>query len=40
LKIEIQEGFDNVEVIIKCPKDTEAIRRIELLLHGFDQREK
>jgi DNA-binding LytR/AlgR family response regulator len=38
LKVEIQEGCDTVEVIIKCPKDTEEIRRIETLLHGFDQR--
>jgi DNA-binding LytR/AlgR family response regulator len=38
MKVEIQEGFDNVEVIIKCPKNTKEIHRIETLLHGFDQR--
>jgi DNA-binding LytR/AlgR family response regulator len=38
MKVEIQEGFGNVEVIIKCPKDTKEIRRIETLLYGFDQR--
>jgi hypothetical protein len=38
MKVEIQEGFDNVEVIIKCPKGTKEIRRIETLLYGFEQR--
>jgi DNA-binding LytR/AlgR family response regulator len=38
MKVEIQEGLDNVEVIIKCPKGTNEIRRIETLLLGFDQR--
>ena len=35
LKIEIAEGFDNTEVIIKCPKATEDIRRLESLILGF-----
>jgi DNA-binding LytR/AlgR family response regulator len=38
LKIEIQEGFAAVEVIIKCPKATEDIIRIESLLLGSDHR--
>ena len=38
LKIEIQEGFDDVEVIIRCPEVTDEIRRMEDLLHGFKQR--
>jgi len=38
LKIQIQEGFPDLEVIIKCPKDTEEIRKIETLLHGYKQR--
>jgi DNA-binding LytR/AlgR family response regulator len=38
LKIEIQEGFESIEVIIKCPQNTEEIRRIESLLHGFSQK--
>jgi DNA-binding LytR/AlgR family response regulator len=37
IKVEIQEGFPNVEVIIKCPQDTEEIRRIEALLLGYKQ---
>jgi DNA-binding LytR/AlgR family response regulator len=38
LKIEIQEGFANIEVIIKCPENTEEIRKIESLLLGYTQR--
>ena len=38
LKIEIQEGFDGIEVIIKCPKVTDKVRKIESLLHGYEQR--
>ena len=38
LKIEIKEGFDDVEVIIKCPEITEDIRKMESLLHGYGQR--
>jgi len=35
LKIEIVEGFDGVEVTIKCPKATEDIRKLESLLHSY-----
>ena len=38
MKVEIQEGFSGIEVIIKCPKDTEEIRRIKAMLLGFEQR--
>ena len=38
MKIEILEGYPDLEIIIKCPKDTEEIRRIEALLHGCKQR--
>ncbi|MDR0497715.1 MAG: LytTR family transcriptional regulator [Treponema sp.] len=38
MKIEILEGFDNIEVIIKCPKANEDIRKIESLIHGFDKK--
>ena len=38
MRIEIQEGFDNVQVIIKCPKINEEIRRVESILHGFDKK--
>ena len=34
MKIEIVEGGDGVEVIIKCPEVTEDIRRLESLLHS------
>jgi len=34
LKIEIVEGYDGIEVIIKCPKVTEDIRKLESLLHS------
>ena len=38
MKIEIREGFDNIEVIIKCPEITNEIRRMKSLLHGYEQR--
>ena len=38
MRIEIQEGFTDVEVIIKCPKSTEEIRKIESLLLGSVQK--
>ena len=38
MKIEIQEGFDTVEVIIKCPENNEEIRRIESLLCGQNKK--
>lgn len=34
MKIEIQEGFDNIVVIIKCPQKTEEVCKIETLLLG------
>jgi len=36
--VEIQEGFTDVEVVIKCPEATNEVRRIEALLHGCEQR--
>ena len=39
MKVEVQEGFPEIEVLIKCVEITEEIRRMEsLLLHGFEQR--
>ena len=38
LKIEIQEGFEDVEIIIRCPEITDKIRKMESLLHGSRQR--
>jgi len=39
MKVKIQEGFFETEVLIKCVEITEEIRRMEsLLLHGFEQR--
>jgi len=38
LKIEIQEGFPDVEVVIKCPEATEEINRIASLLQGHGQK--
>ena len=34
MRIEIVEGYDNVEVIIKCPEVTEDICKLETLLHS------
>ena len=39
MKVEIQEGFVDTEILIKCAEITEEIRRMEsLLLHGFEQK--
>ena len=38
MKIDIQEGFDNIEVIIKCPEVTETVSRMKSLLQSCDQR--
>jgi DNA-binding LytR/AlgR family response regulator len=38
LKIEIHEGFENLEIVIKCTKADEEIHRIESLLHGLDKK--
>ena len=35
MKIEIIEGYNGVEIIIKCPKATEDIRKLESLLLSF-----
>ena len=35
LKIEILEGCESIEVIIKCPRATEDIHRLESLLYGY-----
>ena len=34
MKIEIIEGYDGIEVTIRCPKATEDIRKLESLLHS------
>lgn len=38
MTIEIQEGFDKIEIIVRCPEDNNEIRRIESLLQGFDKK--
>ena len=38
MKIDVQEGFDCVEIIIKCPKVTDMINRMRYLLNNCDQR--
>lgn len=38
MKVNIQEGYSEVEVIIKCPEATDSIRKIETLLQGFEKR--
>ena len=38
MKIEILEGFNGIEVIIKCPKNNEEVRRIESLLYGHNKK--
>ena len=37
MKVVIQEGYDDVEIIIRCPEATNEIRRIEALLHDCKQ---
>ena len=34
MRIEIVEGYDSVEVTIRCPVATEDIRKLETLLHS------
>ena len=38
MKIDIQEGFSCIEVLIKCPEVTETINRMKYLLKNCDQR--
>jgi DNA-binding LytR/AlgR family response regulator len=38
LKIEIVEGFDSIEVTIRCPEATEDIRKLESLLHSHTKK--
>ena len=38
MKIEILEGFDGIEITIKCLKTTEDIRKIESILHSYAKR--
>ena len=35
LKVEIVEGFSDIEVTIKCPKSTEDIHKLESLIHSY-----
>ena len=37
MKIDIQEGFDSLEVVIKCPEITDDIRKLEFLLHSHNK---
>ena len=38
MKIEIQEGFADVEVVIRCPEATDEIQKIASLLRGLEQK--
>ena len=38
MKIEILEGHDGIEVIIKCPQSTEDIRKLESLLQSYEKK--
>jgi len=38
LKIEIHEGFPDVEVMINCPQETDEIRKMAVMLQGFDEK--
>lgn len=38
MKINILEGFDNIEVTIKCPQITNEINKLEALLQSVDQK--
>lgn len=35
MKLEILEGFENLEITIKCPEATEDIRKLETLIHSY-----
>ena len=38
MKIEILEGCESIEVIIKCPKATEDIYKLESLLYSYEKK--
>lgn len=38
MKVQIQEGHGEIEVVIKCPEATEAIRKIETLLYSNEKK--
>lgn len=38
MKIEIQEGFHDIEIIIKCPKASEEIHKLTSLLQCCEQK--
>lgn len=35
MKVEILEGYSNIEITVKCPQITKDILRLESLLHGY-----
>ena len=35
MRVEIAEGYDAIEVIVKCPRITADIRKIEALLYSY-----
>ena len=38
MKVEIREGFADVEVIIRCAEETEKIRKMAAMLQGMDEK--
>ncbi|MCL2356086.1 MAG: LytTR family transcriptional regulator [Defluviitaleaceae bacterium] len=38
MKVQIQEGHSDIEVIIKCPEVTDTVRKTEALLYGLEKR--
>lgn len=38
MKVRIQEGHADIEIVIKCPEATDTIRKIETLLYGLEKK--
>lgn len=38
MKIEIHEGFPNIEIIINCPQASDEIYKIESILQSYDKK--
>ena len=38
MKIEVHEGFPEIEVIIKCPRVSDEVNKIESMLRSYDKK--
>lgn len=38
MKVEIHEGFPDIEIVINCPQASDEIHKIESMLHTYDKK--